>query len=139
MTLILDAQPQRGTSTMETYLLIKHLHMTTAYLTAFLFLLRLGLDAAGRSGWRQSPLRWLPHINDSLLLMAALMLLALSGWMPGVHAWLTIKLLLLVGYILAGWVALRQGLPKHWRLLGAVLALAQLLGIFFLAIHKPVF
>ena len=124
---------------MEPYLLIKHLHMTTAYLTAFLFLLRLVLEVTGYTGWRQTPLRWVPHINDSLLLLAALMLLALSGWMPGVHGWLTLKILLLVGYILAGWVALRQGLPKHRRLLGALLALAQLLGIFYLAIHKPVF
>ncbi|WP_114418190.1 SirB2 family protein [Marinospirillum perlucidum] len=124
---------------MEAYVLIKHLHMTAAYLTAGLFLLRVSLDALGKTGWRLTPLRWLPHINDSLLLVAALLLLALSGWMPGVHAWLTFKLVLLVGYILAGWVALRQGLAKPWRLLGALLALAQLAGIFFLAIHKPVF
>ena len=37
---------------MTSYIILKHLHMTTAYLTITLFALRLLLDAVGRPGWR---------------------------------------------------------------------------------------
>ena len=59
---------------MTSYIILKHLHMTTAYLTITLFALRLLLDAVGRPGWRQTPLRFIPHINDTILLVAAIAL-----------------------------------------------------------------
>jgi len=122
---------------MEFYHIVKGVHMLAAYTTAALMLLRLGLDAAGRPGWRGTPLRWVPHLNDTALLAAALGLLAFSGWMPFVHHWLTGKVILLVGYILAGKWALDQTRTPGVRVVAALVALGQLAAIFALAILKP--
>lgn len=122
---------------MEYYLPVKQLHMFCAYLSATLFLLRLLLDLAAKPGWRQSPVRYLPHINDTLLLSLAFTLLAIGPWQPFVHQWLGFKILLLLGYIAFGIGALKQRLSVSIRTLCAALALAQLAGIFYLARFKP--
>lgn len=122
---------------MEFYHIIKGMHMLTAYTTAVLMLLRLGMDASGRPGWRETPLRWIPHLNDTVLLAGALGLIAMTGWLPFVHHWLTGKVILLVGYILAGKWALDQARPPGVRIAAAALALLQLGAIFALAILRP--
>lgn len=122
---------------MSVYLVLKMIHMGAAYLTLVFFALRLGLDASGRPGWRRTPLRWIPHVNDTVLLLAAVGLLLVSGWMPFVHHWLTLKVVLLVGYIAAGIIALKPGYSVKARITAAVLALMQVLGIFYLAVSKP--
>ncbi|PHQ15766.1 SirB2 family protein [Marinobacter profundi] len=124
---------------MSAYLILKHLHMTAAYLTVTLFALRLLLDAVGRPGWRQTPLRWIPHANDTVLLVAAISLLFVTPWMPFVHGWLTAKIFLLVGYIVAGLFALKPGRSTPVRVTAAILALVQVAAIFHLAMAKPVF
>lgn len=124
---------------MSAYVILKHLHMTTAYITVVLFALRLLMDAVGRPGWRQTPLRWIPHANDTVLLLAAIGLLFVTPWMPFVHGWLTAKIFLLVGYIVAGLFALKTTLGKPVRVVAAVLAFVQIGVIFHLAMTKPVF
>lgn len=121
------------------YDILKHLHVTAAGLTALLFTVRLALDATGRPGWRTTPLRWLPHLNDTVLLTAAIGLLVVTGWMPFVHHWLTAKVILLVGYIVAGGYAIKPKFSRPTRITAAVLALIQLALIFWLALNKPVF
>ena len=76
------------------YTILKHLHMTTAYLTITLFALRLLLDAVGRPGWRQTPLRFIPHINDTILLVAAISLLFVAGYASAMPGWLIAKIVL---------------------------------------------
>lgn len=122
---------------MEFYHIIKALHMLAAYITTALMLVRLGLDAMSRPGWRQTPLRWIPHVNDTVLLLAALGLLLVTGWMPFVDHWLTGKLILLVGYILAGKWALDTRRSLGVRVASASAALIQLALIFVLAIQRP--
>lgn len=124
---------------MHWYDILKHLHVTAAGLTALLFTVRLALDATGRPGWRTTPLRWLPHLNDTVLLTAAIGLLVVTGWMPFVHHWLTAKVILLVGYIVAGGYAIKPKFSRPTRITAAVLALIQLTLIFWLALNKPVF
>lgn len=123
---------------MDSYHAVKGIHMLTAYITLILMLLRLGLEAAGRHGWRKTPLRWIPHANDTVLLASALGLLWITGWMPFVHHWLTGKVILLVGYIVAGKWALDQQRAGHVRWVAGALALTQLALIFVLAFVKPV-
>lgn len=123
---------------MEFYLPVKHWHMAFAYLSASLFILRLALDVVGKPGWRSSKWRRLPHISDTLLLTMAFTLLAIGPWQPFAHQWLGFKILLLVGYILFGIMALKPTLSVPVRVVTAVLALAQLAGIFYLAMFKPV-
>src|SRR5690554_151219 len=94
------------------YPLMKHLHMTLAFLTLFSFALR------GLWMMRQSPLlhqRWVkiaPHIIDTLLLVTALILAGLLRYSPGAHPWLMAKIIALVVYIILGVVAFRHFNPK---------------------------
>lgn len=118
------------------YTILKHLHMLTAYLTITLFALRLLLDAVGKPDWRQTPLRWIPHANDTILLVAAIGLVVVTPWMPFVHDWLTLKVLLLVGYIAAGVFALKPSVSLPVRVVAALLALLQVAFIFHLAMTK---
>ncbi|MGM0569956.1 SirB2 family protein [Marinobacter sp.] len=120
------------------YVILKHLHMTTAYLTLVLFALRLLLDLVGRPGWRQTPLRWIPHVNDTLLLVAAISLLFVTPWMPFVNDWLTWKVFLLVGYIVAGVFAIKPKFSVPVRTVAAFAALLQIALIFHLAMTKAV-
>lgn len=122
---------------MSAYLILKQIHMTTAYLTVTLFALRLLLDAVGKPDWRRTPLRWIPHANDTVLLVAAISLLFVTPWMPFVHGWLTAKIFLLVGYIVAGVFAMKQAASLTVRLVASVLALVQVMAIFHLAMTKP--
>ncbi|MFO7994881.1 MAG: SirB2 family protein [Marinobacter sp.] len=122
---------------MSTYLILKSIHMLAAYLTVVLFSLRLLLDAVGKPDWRKTPLRWIPHANDTILLVAAISLLFVTPWMPFVHGWLTAKIFLLVGYIVAGLFALKETRSLQVRLIAAVLALVQIMAIFHLAIARP--
>lgn len=123
---------------MSLYVILKHIHMTAAYLTVTLFALRLLLEAVGRPGWRQTPLRWIPHANDTVLLVAAISLLFVGGWNPLTQGWLLAKILLLLGYIAAGLFALKVTVSPRVRVVAAVLALLQVSAIFHLAMTKPV-
>ena len=49
-----------------------------------------------------APLRYLSYTIDTVLLTAALMLATILHQYPFVHAWLTVKVLLLVVYIVLG-------------------------------------
>lgn len=122
---------------MNSYMILKHLHMTTAYLTVVLFTLRLLMDAVGRPGWRQTPLRWIPHANDTVLLVAAISLLFVGGWNPLEQGWILAKIVLLLGYIAAGLFALKVTVSRPVRVVAAILALVQVSAILHLAMAKP--
>lgn len=89
------------------------------------------LGFAMRGIWmlRDSPLlsqwwvRRLPHINDTLLLAAAIGLANMSGQTPWTHDWLAAKIAGLLAYICLGIVALRPGRPKSMRLVAWLAAL----------------
>lgn len=123
---------------MSIYVILKHAHMTAAYLTVSLLALRLLLDAVGRPGWRQSALRWIPHANDTVLLVAAISLLFVGGWNPLTQGWLLAKIILLLGYIAAGLFALKVTVSRPIRIVATILALVQVSAIFHLAMSKPV-
>ena len=109
---------------MSAYLLLRHVHVTLALISIGLFVLR-GIPRV----WLQRPLnqRWLriaPHINDTLLLLSGLVLMVWSAQYPPTHAWLTLKLVLLVVYILLGIAAFRVTAAPGLQKLLFVMALA---------------
>ena len=83
-----------------------------------------GLGFAFRSVWmlQQSPLmvnlwvRTLPHVVDSVLLASAVTLSVLSHQYPLTQDWLTVKVLVLVLYIVSGAMALRYATSGRARL-----------------------
>jgi uncharacterized membrane protein SirB2 len=79
--------------------------------------------------------RWvkvLPHVNDTLLLAAAIALAWMLRQYPFVHGWLTAKVVALAGYILLGMVALRPGRARAVRV--AAWAAAQVVFLYIVAV-----
>lgn len=67
--------------------------------------------------------RILPHVIDTVLLLAAIALTFLINQFPIVSHWLTVKLVALIVYISLGMVALRLGKTKTQRIVAFFLAL----------------
>lgn len=88
-------------------LTVKFIHIAAVIITGCLFFIR-GIGhfcGAGFMRWRW--LRVTPHINDSVLLLSAMVLVFNINPFPSTIDWLTAKLLALIIYILLGMVALK--------------------------------
>ncbi len=116
----------------EAYPLLRLLHLTCVGLSIGLFLLRSGWH------WRGSPLRrspWarvVPHVNDTLLLVAGIGLALILRQYPFVAPWLTAKLVGLLVHIVLGVVALRGWLPGRYAggaWLGSLAAFGYVVGV----------
>jgi len=94
---------------LEFYPQIKFVHVAAVIASGSLFALR-GLLMLARSRVANHPaLRYLSYAIDTMLLTAALMLVTILHQYPFVQAWLTVKVLLLVVYIVLGTLALKRG------------------------------
>jgi uncharacterized membrane protein SirB2 len=107
----------------EFYLPLRHMHIACAILTVTLFVLRGGLMIADSPWQRNVVLRYLPHAVDTVLLMTALMLTTVIRQFPFSTGWLTMKVLLLVVYIVLGSIALKRGRTRRIRIAAFVAAL----------------
>lgn len=97
------------------YLLLKTVHQTAVALSITGFFVR-GLASLMGAGWVRGRLaKTLPHLVDSVLLAAALMLAWTLRITPGNAPWLLAKVLGLLLYIALGVVALRPGQPVSVR------------------------
>jgi uncharacterized membrane protein SirB2 len=118
------------------YLAIKHLHVTCVVLSITGFCVRALLHLKKSALVRRRWLRVLPHINDSILLAAALTLTVLIGQYPFVDAWLTAKVFGLLTYIVLGAIALQAGRHNAVRLAAGLLAVAVFGWIVSVALSK---
>lgn len=106
------------------YAALLKIHLAAAGISLALFLLR--------GAWRMmdSPMnnrKWVkivPHVNDTLLLAAAIAMLAVAGLNPLEHGWLMAKIIALVAYIALGTIALKRGKTPLQRNLAFIGALA---------------
>jgi len=120
------------------YPLLRTLHIATVHLTLILFLLR--------GFWMlvESPrldARWVrivPHVNDSLLLFAAIAMLVVAGLNPLEQPWLLAKIFGLLAYIGLGTLALKRGKSKAIRIKALIAALGVFGYIMAVAITKQV-
>ena len=84
------------------------------------------------------PLRWASYTIDTVLITAALMLVVIVHQYPFVHAWLTVKVLMLAVYIVLGSLALKRGSTRRVRVVCFVLAIIVYLFIISVArTHDP--
>ena len=117
---------------------IRHLHMACAAMSITLFVLRWTLDLR-RISWRQWHwLRVAPHVNDTVLLTAAIALATLSHQYPWQLPWLGAKVTLLLAYIGLGKMALRPGIPNRSRLIWGLCALTTVFSIVAIAMLRPI-
>ena len=107
----------------EFYLPLRHTHIACAILTVTLFVLRGGLMLADSPWQRNVVLRYLPHAVDTVLLTTALMLTTVIRQYPFATGWLTMKVALLVLYIVLGSIALKRGRTRRIRIAAFVAAL----------------
>ena len=90
------------------YLEIRHVHIGSALTSGGLLLLRaLAFNVLGARWPMAAWLRYLSWTVDTVLLTAALMLMTITGLDPVQDSWLTVKVLLIVVYVLLGYYALR--------------------------------
>jgi uncharacterized membrane protein SirB2 len=122
----------------EYYLQLRHAHIGLALLSVTIFMLR-GVLMLADSPARHTPwLRYPSMLVDSLLLTAALMLTTVIHQYPFTKGWLTMKVVLLVVYVVLGSIALRRGRTRAVRALAFVAALLTVGFIFTVArAHHP--
>lgn len=120
------------------YSLLKLLHLSTVYLTLGLFLARgywmLTNSPMLQRGW----VRFVPHLNDTVLLGAAIGMLITGELNPLFHPWLLAKISGLLLYIYCGHMALRRGRTRTQRAFWFLAALASFGYILAVAITKQV-
>lgn len=108
----------------EFYSEIRLAHIAAVLASGSLFLTR-GLAFFAGARWPMAPpLRYLGYTVDTVLLTAALMLMTIVQQYPFVHAWLTVKVLLLVVYIALGIIAFWKGRTQTVRIGSWVAAVA---------------
>ncbi len=120
------------------YTLLKLIHIGTVYITFGLFLAR-GLWMLLDSPRLQD--RWvkiLPHLNDTLLLSAAIALVVVGGLNLLDNPWLIAKISGLLAYIGLGTLALKRGRTKAQRAVYFFAALAVFGYIIAVAVTKQV-
>jgi uncharacterized membrane protein SirB2 len=122
----------------EYYAQVKWLHVGTVILSGALFFAR-GLMMLARSPRaNHALLRYSSYAIDTVLLAAALALAAMLHQYPFVHGWLTVKVLLLLAYIVLGSLALKRGRSYRVRAASYVAALAVYAAIIAVArAHHP--
>ena len=109
------------------YLPIKWLHISMVCASGLLFLGRGLLMLAGSSISMSAQVRRLSYGIDTVLLGSALVLAVTIGQYPGQDAWLSVKVVLLLLYIVLGSLALKRAPSYAARavcLLGALLVYA---------------
>jgi uncharacterized membrane protein SirB2 len=108
----------------EFYPEIKWLHVAAVIASGSLFLLR-GVAVQAQAHWPMAaPVRYLSYGIDTVLLAAAVMLVAILPAVLYANGWLTVKLVLLAVYIGLGTFALKRGRTPGVRLASFVGALA---------------
>jgi uncharacterized membrane protein SirB2 len=123
---------------LEFYPQIKWVHVAAVICSGLLFALRGSAQLLGARWTMAAPLRFLSYTIDTTLLTAALMLATILHQYPFVHAWLTVKVLLLVVYVVLGSFALKRGRTVRVRLICFLAALAVYLFIVSVArAHHP--
>jgi uncharacterized membrane protein SirB2 len=123
---------------MSAYMIAKLIHVTCAAVSIAGFVTRFSLALHRPEMLRHRAFRVIPHVNDTLLLAAAIVMLILAQWNALDMPWLGAKIAGLVAYIGLGLVALRFGRTRRARTIAFVGALIVFGYIVSVAFHKSV-
>ena len=107
----------RPTEMITFYLPIKTVHIVSVLASGGLFALRGLLLLNGRAWAMSAPMRYLSYSIDTVLLTAALMLATLLPPAMFANGWLSVKIGLLLIYIVLGSFALKHGRSRKSRCL----------------------
>ena len=104
--------------------IILHLHIGSVILSGSLFFVRGLMRLRGLALANHRSLRLLSYGIDTVLLGAAILLTFIIRQYPLANAWLTVKLVLLLVYIVLGSLALKRARSNRARMLAFIAALA---------------
>jgi len=108
----------------EHYASVREIHILAATASGALFLVRGLLVLANRQGIAMAVFpRILSYLIDTVLLTAGIVLTVAISQYPFVNGWLTVKVLLLVVYIVLGIFALKRARTRAvqaWCFIGAL-------------------
>jgi uncharacterized membrane protein SirB2 len=117
---------------------IKHVHVGCVMLSGLLFALR-GVGVLAGARWPMAlPARLLSYAIDTALLTAALLLFAILPGAVFANGWLTLKIAMLVVYIMLGSFALKRGRTRGAKAACFAAALATYAFMYTIArTHDP--
>jgi len=119
----------------EFYPQIKAFHVGFVFASVSLFALRGLLSLAGIRWVMAAPMRYLSYAIDTALLTSALMLLTILPGAVFANHWLTVKLSLLVVYVVLGSFALKRGRTRRIRAICYLAALVVIVMVYGIARH----
>jgi len=120
------------------YTQIKAFHVFVALLSGSLFALRGGFSLAGARWPNAAVVRYSSYAIDTALLTAALMLATILPGAMFANGWLTVKITLVVLYVVLGVFAMRRAKTKRMRVASYVAALLVFVSIYAIArAHDP--
>lgn len=121
---------------MMSYTLLKLIHVTSVAISFCLFLLRGLWMTKAPDKLKQRWVKILPHVNDTALLISAILLAGVIQQNPLDNSWLSAKVLGLLTYIMLGMVALRFGKTRTIKISAWILALIVFGYIVLVALTK---
>ena len=118
--------------------MLKIVHVTTVLLSFILFTVR-AYSVLTRSMWHQNHFfRVVPHLNDTILFISALGLVFVLKQYPFIEPWLTVKVILLLVYIVLGMAFMRLAKSQMQRV--SLFVLAVLCFVYIVGVagtHQP--
>jgi uncharacterized membrane protein SirB2 len=114
------------------YLQVHWVHVAAVLFSGGLFALRGAAHLAGFAWAMAAPLRYLSYTIDTVLLTAALMLASMLHLDLREHTWLTLKIGLLLVYVVLGSLALKRARRRSAQAAayaGALLVYVAMIGI----------
>ncbi|HEX9207742.1 MAG TPA: SirB2 family protein [Steroidobacteraceae bacterium] len=122
----------------EYYLFLRQAHIGFVLASVTLFVVRGSLMLAGSPKVNAGVLRYASYGIDTMLLTAALMLTTVIHQYPFTTGWLTMKVFLLVVYVVLGSIALKRGRTRRARAVAFVAALLTVAFLYSVArAHNP--
>ena len=124
---------------MSAYFIIKAVHICTALISVLSFIMRGIWMMQSSSALNKKWVKITPHINDTLLLVSAIVLVVMTAQYPGPAAWINAKIIGLILYVVLGVIALKRGKTLTVRIIAWVGALAAFAFVYATALQKSVY
>lgn len=118
---------------MNSYIALKHLHMTAVALSGLFFLIRGAWLLQGSAQLQAKWVKISPHVIDTILLLSAIGLLIVGHQFP---AWVHVKITLLIVYIGLGVMAFKKAKTTNQKVGFLVSAMAVYMFIISVALTK---
>ncbi len=123
---------------MNSYMGLKHLHMTCVALSASLFVLRFAWRMQGSALSQRKLVKIAPHVIDTCLLLSALGLAVMASINPFEQTWLAAKIIALLLYIFLGTMAIKRSKTQRGQLISFAFACGVFAYIIAVAMTKQV-